>query len=83
MQNRGHYVPREAELSEETTEMHKVKVGWTVEETGPTVQTIRVAMDRNREWEQWALLTADRHLDNPHSNKAMQRRHLDQAVERA
>lgn len=55
---------------------------WSVEETSPTVQTIRVALDRNREWEQWALLTADRHLDNPHSNKAMQRRHLDQAKER-
>lgn len=55
---------------------------WSVEETGPTVQTIRIAMGRNREWSQWALLTADRHLDNPHSNRAMQKRHLDQAVER-
>jgi len=39
-------------------------------------------MRRNKEWEQWALITADRHLDNPHSNRSMQRRHLDQARER-
>jgi hypothetical protein len=57
-------------------------MNWSVEETGSTVQTIRIAMDRNKNWEQWMLVTADRHLDNPHSNRAMQKRHLDQAVER-
>lgn len=55
---------------------------WTVEQTGPTVATIRIPVHRNKEWEQWALLTSDRHLDNPHSNLPMQRRHLDQAKER-
>lgn len=77
MQNRSNYVSGAKELPEAQTSMN-----WTVEETGPTVQTIRIAMDRNRDWSQWALLTADRHLDNPHSNRAMQKRHLDQAVER-
>lgn len=60
----------------------EAQVRWAVEETGPTVQTIRIKLDRNKSWEQWALLTADRHLDNPHTNKAMQKRHLDQAQER-
>ena len=31
MQNRGHHVPREAELPEETTETHKVKPMWAIE----------------------------------------------------
>lgn len=55
---------------------------WRVEESGPTVTTIRCSMDRNRSWEQWMLITSDRHLDNPHSDRSMQRRHLDQALER-
>ncbi len=34
------------------------------------------------EWEQWVLLTADRHLDNPHSDMGLQRDHLKLARER-
>ena len=34
------------------------------------------------EWEQWVLLTSDRHWDNPKSDHALQIKHLDQAVER-
>lgn len=33
-------------------------------------------------WEQWLLLTADRHWDNPLSDWKMQKRHLDKAVAR-
>lgn len=33
-------------------------------------------------WVGWVLLRGDAHHDNPHSNHAMQRRHLDQVVER-
>ena len=35
-----------------------------------------------KEWEQWVLLTSDRHWDNPKSDHALQIKHLDQAVER-
>jgi hypothetical protein len=34
-------------------------------------------------WEQWFLLTSDRHHDNAHTNHALEIRHLDQAVERS
>jgi len=33
-------------------------------------------------WEQWFLLTSDRHWDNPKSDHDMQRAHLDEAVKR-
>ena len=33
-------------------------------------------------WEQWYLLSSDRHWDNPHSNLKLQKIHLDQARER-
>lgn len=33
-------------------------------------------------WEQWFLLTSDRHLDSPDSDRALQRKHLEQARER-
>jgi hypothetical protein len=34
------------------------------------------------EWEQWVLLSSDRHWDNPKSDHALQKKHLDQAMER-
>jgi len=33
-------------------------------------------------WEQWFLLGSDDHWDNPHCDRVMHKRHLDQAVER-
>jgi len=36
-----------------------------------------------RGWEQWFLLTSDRHWDNPKSNWELQKAHLDEALERA
>jgi len=33
-------------------------------------------------WEQWFLLTSDRHLDSPDSDRNLQRKHLDQARDR-
>ena len=33
-------------------------------------------------FEQWFLLTSDRHWDNPHSNWELQKEHLDEAVQR-
>jgi len=54
---------------------------WSVDSRG-TVANIRIAAERNGSWEQWGLLTSDRHHDNPKSKLAMQRRHLEQAAER-
>ena len=34
-------------------------------------------------WQQWILLSSDRHWDNPKSNQALQRKHLDEMQERA
>lgn len=33
-------------------------------------------------WEQWLLLTSDRHWDNPLSDRQLQKKHLEQAVQR-
>jgi len=33
-------------------------------------------------WEQWVLLLADRHFDSVHSDRNLQRQHLDEAIER-
>ena len=55
---------------------------WTVERGGPVCTNIRIDYDRNKDWEQWGLLTADRHIDSPKSNESLQRYHLEQAKER-
>ena len=34
------------------------------------------------DWEQWGLITADEHVDNPHSRNDLHKYHLSQAVER-
>lgn len=33
-------------------------------------------------WEQWLLITSDRHWDSKHTDRSLQRKHLEQAVER-
>jgi len=55
---------------------------WETEQTNETTATIRIDLKRNKEWQQWALCSADRHFDNPKSNRGMQKRHLDMAKER-
>ena len=55
---------------------------WSIHQTGPTVLTLKIPVTRNAGWEQWALLTSDRHIDSPKSDTRMQRRHLDLAAER-
>ncbi len=53
----------------------------TIEKTARTVLTVR--LDKiGKGWEQWFLLSSDRHWDNPKSDQAMQLRHLNQARER-
>lgn len=53
---------------------------WTVGTQGD-ILTIQFS-DRLTEGDQYILLTADRHWDNPHSDHKLQRRHLDMARER-
>jgi len=57
-------------------------MNWRIERKGPVTTTLRVEAARAKGWEQWALLTGDRHLDNPHSDRKLQEHHLKQAVDR-
>lgn len=57
-------------------------VKWSVTKESDVCATIHVPFERKKDWEQWVLVGADRHLDNAHSNHAMQRRHLQEAVDR-
>lgn len=41
-----------------------------------------ITMDYSASWEQWFLLTSDRHWDNPHSDWKKQKLHLEQAKEK-
>jgi len=52
-----------------------------VEHTGRNVVTIRYT-DVKVGWEAWVLLRSDVHHDNPHSDRRMEKRHLDEAVAR-
>jgi hypothetical protein len=38
-------------------------------------------MARNSDWEQWVLLRSDVHHDNPKCDQALEKKHLDEAVE--
>lgn len=55
---------------------------WTAEKQSEVATAIRVTYQAKSGWEQWGLLTADRHMDNAHSDLSLQRLHLDQAKER-
>ncbi len=58
-------------------------MAWSVTSKARNIHLIECSSDiPSTEWEQWILLTADRHLDNPHSDMGLQRRHLDMARER-
>lgn len=57
--------------------------GWTVSRPSNACVDIRVpSLKRNKDWEFWVLFSSDRHWDNPQSDQAMQKRHLDEAVAR-
>lgn len=51
-----------------------------VERLSPHVLDIK--MDNKKGFEQWFLLSSDRHWDNPHSDWKLQKKHLDQARKR-
>jgi len=41
-----------------------------------------IEYNANRDWEQWVLMTSDRHWDNPKSDRKLQKKHLNEALER-
>lgn len=53
---------------------------WTVEELQPTVHKVRFGNVATG-WEQSVLLSADQHIDNPHSDRTLFTRHLQRAKE--
>lgn len=55
---------------------------WTVEKTSDVCTTIRTTYNRDKEWEQWGLLSADGHIDHPKTDIALKKHHLEQAKER-
>ncbi|MCK4827997.1 hypothetical protein KA005_70360 [bacterium] len=54
---------------------------WKTESKGP-VTTIRVPIKTAKTWEQWVLLRSDVHHDSIKCNINLEKRHLDQAIER-
>lgn len=52
---------------------------WRVEQVSPNTARMRVAYERNFDWEFYILLTADRHIDHANTDLSMQHRHLKQA----
>jgi len=58
------------------------KKAWTVSQD-PDLNVITVDFpDVRAGWEQWWMVSADRHWDNPHSNRRLQREHLELAKKR-
>jgi UDP-2,3-diacylglucosamine pyrophosphatase LpxH len=56
--------------------------GFTVLEKSRNVHTIKHVYHRRSGWEQWYLLTADHHWDNPKCKRDLLKKHFDQAKER-
>lgn len=55
---------------------------WCVEQIEPNIHLLTLPFRRLASWEQWVLLTADRHWDNPKTNLALQKKHLELAKKR-
>ena len=55
---------------------------WDVSEWGDGHQITFTDNFTNRDWEQWVLLTGDRHWDNKKSDWELQKKHLELAKER-
>lgn len=68
--------------SKEATAPPAGEITWTASQIERNSFEITVPYVRRAAWEWYALLTADRHWDNPSSDHELQRRHLDEARER-
>lgn len=58
-------------------------VPWTTRPLSRNVFQVSVPITESRDWEFWTLLVSDQHHDNPKSNHDLERKHLNQAQERA
>jgi len=56
-------------------------MGFTIEAKSPNSHVIHLDVP-DTDWEQWVLLTADRHFDSKHCNRKLMKRHMDLAVQR-
>jgi hypothetical protein len=54
---------------------------FSVEHRSRNVAVVRCNITNGKDWSQRFLLRSDAHNDNPHSDRAMQVRHLDEAIE--
>ena len=43
---------------------------------------VEVEAARQKDWVWWCLLSSDRHWDNPKSDQKLQKKHLEQVIER-
>jgi len=55
--------------------------GWKTEKTSASVLTVRFE-DVSAGWEQWIMLSSDRHHDSINCNRELEKKHLNQAVEK-
>ena len=55
---------------------------WTVDPLSRNVSRVTMTPNVTLGWEQWFLLSTDRHHDNAHTDHGMEKRHLEQAAER-
>ena len=57
------------------------KIKWEVSEQSRNVHSVRMQAT-NAKWEQWFLLSSDRHHDNAHTSQSAEKKHLNMALER-
>lgn len=55
---------------------------WTVTHHGKNIHIVDCVGDNFRSWEQWILLRSDAHTDNTKCDRALEEKHLREAVER-
>mgnify|MGYP002338684723 CR=1 FL=1 len=56
-------------------------LSWSTKKDSAVQTTIHIDLQRATGWEQWGLLCADQHLDNPACDRDLHRRHLQQAAD--
>lgn len=54
---------------------------WSVRHPAANIHVVDFAAE-DAEWDQWVLLSGDRHHDNPHTDHDLELQHLDEAVRR-
>lgn len=57
-------------------------MNWKTEKVSDVCTNIRIKYEFKKDWEQWGLLCADAHLDNPKTDLELKKHHLEQAKER-